>query len=223
MAASSYALRGFEEFYIDDDKDIKSRMKEIYNETAAITQSRWIQQSIDERFYAGDQSLWNEIYTSIPVNQRKQFNFNKIKRIVNMISGYQRKNRKALNVIPIENNDEQTSNQFSKLLVWANNQMDALNILSNAFLGSLITGMNLLSIWVDRRTDPFSGDLQLDNMSYNGYLIDPYFKKYDLSDCNYIWKRKFLSKQPHTLKLLKTSMDYFDEQFPLYYLKEKMK
>jgi hypothetical protein len=169
-------------------------MKQIYNDTAPITQSRWIQQSIDERFYAGDQTLWNEVYNSIPIYRRKQFNFNKIKRIINMISGHQRQNRKNLNVIPIENSDQKTSDQFSKLLVWANNQVNAFHIISEAFLGSLITGMNLLSVWMDYRTDPFSGDLKLDNMSYNGYLIDPYFKKLDLSDCNYIWTRKFLSK-----------------------------
>jgi len=196
MASSTYGLRGFEEFYTsDDDKEIKSRMRQIYNDTSSITQGRWIQQSIDERFYAGDQSLWNEIYSQIPNFKRKQFNFNKIKRIINMVSGYQRRNRKNLNVTPIENSDQQTADQFSKLLVWANNQQNVLNTVSDAFLGSLITGMNLLSVWMDYRTDPFSGDLRVDNMSYNGYLIDPYFKKTDLSDCNYIWTRKFLSKK----------------------------
>jgi len=67
MASSTYGFRGFEEFYTDDDNHIKSRMKEIYNDTASITQERWIQQSIDERFYAGDQSLWSEVYSSIPI------------------------------------------------------------------------------------------------------------------------------------------------------------
>jgi len=194
MTGSPYGLRGFQEFYTDDDNDIKSRMKEIYNETATETQTRWLEQSIDERFYAGDQTIWNEYYSHIPSFRKKQFNFNKIKRIVNMVSGYQRRNRKTLNVTPIENSDQQTSDQFSKLLMWANNQIDALNTVSDAFLGSLITGMNLLSVWMDYRADPFSGDLRIDNMSYNGYLIDPFFKKNDLSDCNYIWTRKFLSK-----------------------------
>jgi len=196
MAVSSYSLRGFEDYYVtDDDQEIKSRMKEIYNDTATITQARWVQQSIDERFYAGDQTLWNEFYSSIPVFRRKQFNFNKIKSIVNMVSGYQRKNRKALNVIPVEDSDQETSDQKSKVLRWANSQININQVFSEAFLGSLVTGMNLLSVWVDRRTDVFSGDIQVDNLSYNGYLIDPYFKKNDLSDCNYIWTRKFLSKK----------------------------
>jgi len=192
---SSYALRGTEEFYVDDDKDILSRMRQIHSDISPITQALWIQQSIDERVYAGDQSLTQEIYSHIPANRRKQLSFNKVKRIVNMISGHQRKNRNALSVLPIENSDQQTSDQFSKVLYWANNQMDALNVVSDAFLGSLITGMNLLSLWMDYREDPFSGDIRLGNMSYNGYIIDPYFKKQDLSDCNYIWTRKFLSQK----------------------------
>jgi len=192
---TSYSLRGTEQFYTDDDKNILSRMRQVYNDVSPITQSLWVQASIDERFYAGDQSLWQEIYSQIPAHRRKQFNFNKIKRIVNMISGYQRRNRKTLSVTPIENSDQKTSDQFSSLLYWANNQTDVFNILSDAFLGSLITGMNLLAVWMDYREDPFSGDIKVSNMSYNGYIIDPYFKKQDLSDCNYIWTRKFLSKK----------------------------
>jgi len=192
---SAYSLRGTEEYFVDDDKHILSRMRAIYDQVSPITQARWVQQSIDERFYAGDQSLWQEIYSQIPAHRRKQFSFNKIKRIVNMISGYQRQNRKSLVATPIENSDQKTCDQFSKLLIWANNQANVLNILSDAFLGSLVTGMNLLSVWMDYREDPFSGDIRVDNMSYNGYIIDPYFKKHDLSDCNYIWTRKFLSKK----------------------------
>lgn len=192
---SAYSFRGFEEFYTDNDKDILSQMKDIYQNVMTIQQAFWVQGSIDERFYAGDQSLWQDVYSSIPAHRRKQFSFNKIKRIVNMISGYQRKNRKNLNVIPIENADEKTADQFSKLIIWANSQANVMDIISDAFLGSLITGMNLLNVWMDYRNDPFSGDLRIENMAYNGYLIDPYFKNLDLSDCNYVWVRKFLSKK----------------------------
>lgn len=193
--SGAYSFRGFEEFYTEDDKDILSKMKEVYQNVITIQQSFWVQGSIDERFYAGDQSLWQDVYSSIPAHRRKQFNFNKIKRIVNMISGYQRKHRKTLNVVPIENSDEQTANQFSKLLVWANNQANVMDTISDAFLGSLITGMNLLNVWMDYREDPYSGDLRIENMAYNGYMIDPFFKKLDMSDCNYVWVRKFLSKK----------------------------
>lgn len=67
--------------------------------------------------------------------------------------------------------------------------------LSEAFEGALTTGMNLLSTWVDFRSDPVNGDIRVDNVSYNSYLIDPYFQKMDLSDCNSLWTRKYLSRQ----------------------------
>ena len=54
--------------------------------------------------------------------------------------------------------------------------------------------MNLLSTWMDFRNNPVNGDIRVDNVSDNGYLIDPYFKNMDLSDCNNIWTRKYLSR-----------------------------
>ncbi len=67
-------------------------------------------------------------------------------------------------------------------------------MISGAFDGMLTTGMNLLSFWADYRSDPISGDPKIDNLNYNAFLIDPYFRKADLSDCNFIWTRKYLSK-----------------------------
>ena len=69
------------------------------------------------------------------------------------------------------------------------------HIVSDAFKGALIGGMNLLSVWMDYRSDPVNGDIKVDNVAYNAYLIDPYFKKMDLSDCNDIWTRKYLTRE----------------------------
>ena len=195
---TAYGLRGQEENFVDSstkDREILSHMRDIYNQTSSITQTFWNTANIDARFYAGDQSVWGEVYSNVPSFRRKQFSFNKIKRIVNMISGYQRRNRNSTICIPQEDSDQETADQFSELLLWANNNSNGLYTLSDAFEGALVTGMNLLSVWMDYRSDPLSGDIRVDNMSYNGYMIDPYFTKQDLSDCNYIWTRKFLSKR----------------------------
>jgi hypothetical protein len=55
--------------------------------------------------------------------------------------------------------------------------------------------MNLLQVWLDFRSDPVSGNIKVENCSYNSFLIDPFFKKPDLSDCNFLWKRSFLTKR----------------------------
>lgn len=185
----------FYAYQTDDDKDIHARMEQAYAESITINQSFWSEADIDSRFKAGDQTLWNDIYGNLPAFRRRVFNFNRIRRVCNMITGYQRRNRKSTICIPIHDTDQQTADQFSKILIWAMNKDNTLNTLSEAFDGCITTGMNLLSVWMDYRGDPINGDIRVDNVSYNGYLIDPFFKKHDMSDCNFLWTRKWMTKQ----------------------------
>lgn len=185
-------------YYNEKDRPILQKMEAFYSESISINQAYWAEGSTDTRFEAGDQTLWNDIYGNLPANRKRQFNFNRIRPIVNMISGHQRRNRKSTVCTPVENADEQTADQFTKVLMWINNQENVLDTISESFEGSLVTGMNLLQVWVDYRTDPVSGNIKIDNCPYNTFLIDPYFKKADLSDCNAIWKRSFLTKKEAT-------------------------
>lgn len=183
-----------EAYYVDNDQNILKLMDYVYAKNIQINQSFWSEADVDNRFKAGDQTLWNDIYGNVPAFRRRQFTFNRIRRIVNMISGYQRQHRKSTICTPIESADQKTADQFTKLLYHCNAKGHILEAISEAFEGSITTGMNLLSVWMDYRSDPVNGDMMVDNLSYNAYLIDPYFKKMDLSDCNNIWGRKFLSR-----------------------------
>jgi hypothetical protein len=182
-------------YQTDDDQDVKLMMEQAYANSITINQSFWSEADIDSRFKAGDQTLWNDIYGNLPAFRRRVFNFNRIRRVCNMITGYQRRNRKSSIAVPIENSDETTADQFTKVMLWAMNKDNTLETISQAFDGAVTTGMNLLSVWMDYREDPINGDICVDNVSYNGYLIDPFFKKHDLSDCNYVWTRKWLTKK----------------------------
>lgn len=182
-------------YYSTEDKDILQKMEAFYAESITINQSFWGEADTDTRFESGDQTLWNEIYGNLPANRRRQFNFNRIRRLINLIGGHQRRNRKSIIATPIENADNLTADQLSKVIMWATRQEDILETISESFHGALVTGMNLLQIWVDYRSDPVSGNIKVDNCSYNSFLIDPYFRKHDLSDCNALWKRSFLTKK----------------------------
>jgi len=179
----------------ENDRSIIARMESFYAESITINQSFWAEADTDTRFHAGDQQLWSDIYGNLNANRRRMFNFNRIRRVINMISGYQRRNRKSTIVVPVENADAETADQFTKIMMWVANQEGMLETISESFEGSLVTGMNLLQVWVDYRSDPVSGNIRVDNCSYNSFLIDPYFRKMDLSDCNSIWKRSFLTKR----------------------------
>ena len=181
-------------YYVDNDHDILKLMDYTYAKNITINQSFWSEADIDSRFKAGDQTIFQDIFGNLPAFRKRQFSFNRIRRVINMISGYQRQHRKSTVATPLHSNSQQSADQFSKSLYHVNTFGNVLETVSEAFEGALTTGMNLLSTWMDYRTDPVNGDIKVDNVSYNGYLIDPYFKKMDLSDCNNLWTRKFLSR-----------------------------
>lgn len=200
-------------YQTDQELSVKEMMEKYYAQSITINQSFWSEADIDSRFRAGDQTLWNDIYGNLPAFRRRVFNFNRIRRVCNMISGYQRNHRKSITVVPIENSDEKTADQFTKVILWAMQSDGALETVSKSFDETLTTGMSLLSLWMDYRDDPINGNIKLDNVSYNAYLIDPFFRKHDLSDCNFIWTRKWLTKA-QTKSLLPERKSDIDKLYP---------
>lgn len=185
-----------ESYYTDGGNDeIKKMMSDAYAQALTINQTFWTEADLDLRFKAGDQRLWNDLYGQMPHNMRKNFNFNRIQRVINMISGHQRRNRKSMITVPIEGSDEMTSDQLSKVLFWVTKKDNMLWTISDAFEGAITTGFNLLSVWMDYRNDLLNGEVCVDNVGYNSFLIDPFFRKRDLSDCNYLWRRMWKSKK----------------------------
>jgi hypothetical protein len=51
----------------------------------------------------------------------------------------------------------------------------------------------LLHAYLDFSKDPLSGDLRLEMLPFNSFYIDPFFKKADLSDCSFIWRRSYIT------------------------------
>lgn len=181
-------------YYSGQDRGIQEMIEYYYASAIQINQSFWSEADIDNRFKVGDQTLWNDIYGNVPAFRRKQLSFNRIRRVINMVTGYQRQHRFSTVVTPVENSCTETADQFSRMMIWANNNANTFETISQAFDGACTTGLNLLSVWMDYREDPINGDVRVDNVSYNEYLIDPFFKKHDLSDCRFLWTRKWLAK-----------------------------
>lgn len=147
----------------------------------------------DLSYYLGNQ--WSLEELAYLNNQRRSsFTYNKIRRVINMVQGYQRKNRLSTVVRPIEGSSEDTANLFTDVMQYVMGSADGYEAISDAFKGALTTGLSFLSPWVDYRDDPVSGDIKFHRDDWNAVILDPFFTKKDLSDCSFVARRKFLSR-----------------------------
>lgn len=146
----------------------------------------------DLRFFLGDQ--WDEQEKRKLFEEgRSTFVFNRVRRNINMVTGYQRKNRHSSIVLPWEMSDESPAEDISTALQLVMRKADAYQVISDAFGGACKTGWNLLHPWMDYRDDPVNGDIKIERIPYNGFITDPYFTKLDFSDCGYVLMRKYLT------------------------------
>ena len=174
--------------------DKLSEFNEIYTQTVAVW-GDWLSAADDDvRFYLGDQYTATE-KGYLKHKRRNVLVFNKIRRIVKLITGYQRKNRLSFKVDPVEDTDSETASQWSQLIQHVVKHGGGYNVMSEGFeQGALKSGMCLIDPHVDFALDPLSGDILFNRIPYNRYLLDPTFTKRDLSDCNFILRRELFTK-----------------------------
>lgn len=200
----SYESGAYSLGYIDPSdvqaKDLKQMQDSFYQSNYSINSTYWLQGAIDKRFKVGDQQLYNQFYGSNSQNVQKFF-FNLIRRHVNMICGFQRKNRKSTVTMPVHEGEDPLADDYNMVMRWCDDRDGFQEYLSQSFEGAVDTGETLLHLYPDYTYDPISGDLFTDAVSYNNYLIDQYTRKQDLSDCNGIWRRRWTSKQMAKLLL----------------------
>ncbi len=176
-------------------RNIKQVMDNQYMQHAQVAQSVWSEADLDRRFVAGDQMVWDLYTSSIPAYRRKNWSFNHLRRTVNMISGHQRKNRKSIVALPVEHDDEEAASAWTEILFSVNGKNQAQEYISDAFeRGALVCGNHFLHTYLDYTKDKVSGDIKIDSVPITSVLIDSHYKKRDLSDCRFIWRRKWMSK-----------------------------
>src|SRR6185312_6605436 len=100
----------------DVDLSLRQAMQKNYSDSINILQTQWYQADVDQRFAMGDQDIWGLIFPGVATYRRKIFNFNLINSHLQMISGYQRRNRKTSVCIPVQSPMQRTSDQMTKCL-----------------------------------------------------------------------------------------------------------
>lgn len=163
--------------YHDKEKDFDEAFNNAYDRWFP-----WISEAhkdfkyfIQDPWTAADKAYFKD-------QNREVLNFNITRRIVKMITGYERRNRLALKIGPSEGSDDKVASQLTGVVMPLMENHHGYEAMSDAFeMGALATGANLVELYLDRR-----GDIQFSRKPYNKFLLDPGFFKRDLSDCGYI-------------------------------------
>ena len=195
-----------------NEATLKQEFNERYKE-ALISWNAFLEEARkDLSFYAGDQ--WSATEKSYLAQQRREsLVFNKIKRIINLITGYQRRNRLGFKAVPLEGADPQAASQFTALLMFIMQNCQGFHTMSDAFEQALKVGLGLVEVSLSYRDDPVNGDIQIMRVPYNRFLLDPNIMRRDLSDCAFILRREWLSKE-EAKELLPSKASFIDELRP---------
>ena len=137
----------------------------------------------------------------------------KIGRQVNLLHGYEIRNRHILKIGPqgnYEENEDQACNQHTGVIMSLMARRNGYNTLSGAFRwGTLVQGSNLVESWRDR-----DGLIQYGRLGYNQFLLDHGLTKTDLSDCGDILTGQWISTEKAKM-LVPTAADEIEEINPL--------
>lgn len=192
----SYYTQPWDNNLQPNQTNVRQWLDNLYAKFQPIEQSRWNQSNIDTLFYAGAQTFVNRYFNFTPSGSSQQFYFNLLQQPVNMVTGYQRQHRKQINYIPIAGTDSETTDQYTKLITQINNSSGINEQFSRACEQSCIAGMVLLQPYLDfSGEDPAQGELKLKVWEYSSFLIDPFFRNYDVSDGNFVWCQEYISKK----------------------------
>ena len=172
---------------------IEQKMKGDYAAHRSEWMNWWNAASIDTRLEAGDASLTSELNAVLPNNFTAQWYFNMVRPRLGLISGHQRRNRKASIIVPTENGDQETADQWTKIIMQIYKKENVYSTISDAFhQGALVSGLNLLQVYLDFSRDPLNGEVKVGRVPYPAVIMDPYWRNLDLSDCSFIERRHYV-------------------------------
>jgi len=113
-----------------------------------------------------------------------------------MITGYERQHRKQFMYQASEGADNQTTDQYTKLISHVANVGNIHEQKSKAKELSSISGMVLLQPYLDySEDDAAQGTIKTKIWEYNSFLVDPYFRSPDMSDAQFVWCQEYISKK----------------------------
>lgn len=174
------------------DYDIVSDFTQDYNRAYMLLNTYYAQAYQDVGMYLSNQWTLEQL-KYLNEERRNSFTYNKIRKTIDMVSGYLSANQQQAIVTPFENSSEQTAEQLTELLRHVM-QPTGYDVFKKARHNSLVSGISWVSPWIDYRKDYVNGQISFHLDNWNDVIWDPFSTRLDLEDATFVARRKYLSK-----------------------------
>lgn len=168
----------------------------------------------DYEFVRGDQ--WSkEDKARFAESGRPAITINRIKPLINILSGYQRLNRYDIEFLPRTNDDGQICQVRKGITKYVMDQCGYDNEESNAFLDCAIGGLGWLAVEYEPDESGNDGEAKVTRCDPFGMYVDPEAHRDDFSDAKYICRAKWVDKED-LKEIYPEHADEIDEQCSIY-------
>ena len=170
-----------------------SKFNQFYFDAYRTWGTYYAEAYLDLKAYAGQN--WTDAERAALQRQNRMIlELNKIRRVIDLFSGYERENRMSTIAAPVEDSDEATADLISEVMLYAYDKGDAYHVVSDAFEHMLKTGLSIVGVYIDYSKDKVNGDIKFYWKPYSAILLDPYFSQRSLSDCDQAATRDLFSR-----------------------------
>ena len=184
------------------DNKLVDKVEEWYLEAedATGTEREIIKENF--RFYCGGDGQWDDaVIAKLDAEGKPHLSINKCMPTVNLISGYQRKFREQIDVVPRVGGAKQLARAYTYI---SKHALDTCRptgdfAMSEMFLMGLIGGKWWAKVGEERTRDPVYGDLSCRAVSSFDILEDPTFTGYSINQndpeeyCRYVIESLYLT------------------------------
>lgn len=169
------------------DADLMSELDERFK-YAMQKYGKWIELAKEDyKFALGDQWSSEEL-DALKLAKRPALTFNRIRPLINLVTGYQRENSARIKVNPEGGEDRIFSEVMDRGLKHIDKQSHLSYKMGYWFDDGCYCGKGWLEAIIDFNSDPVRGELKFKQRSPYQVLPDPDFLEYDLNEgCRYLF------------------------------------
>lgn len=170
-----------------------SKFRRLFREAVDAAEPWQKEAQEDYDFVSGKQWTEDELQTFKDMH-RPAITINRIKPLMNILSGYQRLNRYDIDFLPRTSDDLQICEVRKGMTKYILDRCDFDSQESHAFLDAVVGGIGWLDVGYEFDEDAQDGEAYVRREDPFGIYVDPEAHKPDFSDAKYIFRAKWVDK-----------------------------